>query len=101
MAGAGGAGGGGGPYCCCCGGAGRVLTMADIHSSTSFWSLVMNQSTCSPGLRPTAITCSSLTLSGRRGLPGTRAEYWPAASRSGLSDSLIPPSGEEEEELVL
>ena len=49
--------------------------MADIQSSTSLWSLVTNQTTLFPGLLPpTAITCSSLTLSGRRGLPGTRAE---------------------------
>ena len=58
-----------------------------------------NQWTLFPGLRPTAITCSSLTWLGRPGLPGTRAEYWPAASRSGLWETLIPPRGELELEL--
>ena len=47
-----------------------MLAMADIHSSTSFSDLVTNQKTLSPGLLPTAMTCSIPTLAGRVGREG-------------------------------
>ena len=47
-----------------------MLAMADIHSSTSFSDLVTNQKTLSPGLLPTAMTCSIPTLGGRVGREG-------------------------------
>ena len=68
--------------------------MADIHSWTSFSDLVTNQWTLLPGLLPTAITWSSPTLAGREGREGILAVNWPAATRSGLEDTLTPDTAD-------